>query len=112
LVIVSPGCVHLLGTCVTLDPTPLLATAKAPPPRFGSVAARVFIDLIDKTPVVIYAGQRDPVDASHFTIRFVRGAAEAIVDGYLEDDGSVRLCERDGRATRPRNPLPPPVFSW
>jgi len=33
----------------------------------------------------IYAGQADPIDASHFTIRYVEDGKTRMVDGYLED---------------------------
>ena len=42
----------------------------------------------------IFAGQPDPVDESHFTIRFERDGVEGFIDGYLKSDDSVVLEER------------------
>jgi hypothetical protein len=42
----------------------------------------------------IYAGQVDPADASHFTIRYESGGQTNIADGTLGDDGEVHLGAR------------------
>jgi hypothetical protein len=42
----------------------------------------------------IYAGQVDPADASHFTIRYESGGKTNIADGNLGDDGEVHLAAR------------------
>jgi hypothetical protein len=46
-----------------------------------------------------FAGQPDPVDASHFTIGYEMAGARGSVDGWLDADGRrVRLEVRDGPA--------------
>jgi hypothetical protein len=47
----------------------------------------------------IYAGQVDPVYASHFTIRYESGGQTNIADGNLGDDGQVHLAARPLPAT-------------
>lgn len=51
----------------------------------------------------VYAGQPDPNDQSHFTIRYEIDNQKDIIDGYLQDDGSVKLTCRAGDSTRPIN---------
>lgn len=46
-------------------------------------------------PLKIFAGQIDPQDPSHFTIRFEIGGMQGVLDGWLESDGHIRLEERD-----------------
>lgn len=45
-----------------------------------------------------FAGQPDAEDASHFTVQYEHGGHPGMIDGYLQDDGSVRLAVRDGPA--------------
>ncbi len=45
--------------------------------------------------VRIYAGQADPADASHFTIRYQMWGQTDVVDGWLRDDESVELVPRN-----------------
>jgi hypothetical protein len=49
----------------------------------------------------IYAGQPDPADESHFTIAYEINDQKDILDGYLQDDGSVDFSYRGGASTRP-----------
>jgi hypothetical protein len=37
----------------------------------------------------VYAGERDPGDASHLTIVVERGAAKQVIDGWLRGDGTM-----------------------
>jgi len=53
------------------------------------------------SPLRVYAGQIDPADSSHFTVRFQRGRESGIIDGYLKDDESVTLKVRGQSATSP-----------
>jgi hypothetical protein len=46
--------------------------------------------------VRIFAGQPDPADASHFTIRYQMWGREDIIDGRIDDQEQVSF--------RPRNP--------
>jgi hypothetical protein len=45
-----------------------------------------------------YAGQPDPVDDSHFTIRYAVNGQEGIIDGWLDPMSRVVLKVRDGPA--------------
>jgi hypothetical protein len=45
-------------------------------------------------PLKLYAGQPDPKDASHFTIRYTAGDEEGFIDGWLQDDDTVKLKQR------------------
>jgi hypothetical protein len=51
-----------------------------------------------------FAGQVDPADDSHFTIRFERDQEKGIVDGWLTDDGDMRLLVRDANSNTPKRP--------
>jgi hypothetical protein len=37
----------------------------------------------------VYAGERDPGDASHLTIVVERGGAKQVIDGWLRGDGTM-----------------------
>lgn len=53
---------------------------------------------IQGPPVRFYAGQVDPADLSHFTIRYAIGGQSGTVDGWLQADDTVRIQIRDGPA--------------
>jgi hypothetical protein len=42
----------------------------------------------------IYAGQSDPKDASHFTIAYSADGTPGVIDGWVEDNGRIRLQPR------------------
>ena len=58
--------------------------------------------------VCFYAGQVDPTSDARFTIAYEVNGEEGIIDGTLQDDGTVLLIARTGPATRPeiRTPIP------
>jgi hypothetical protein len=45
--------------------------------------------------VRVYAGQIDPQDASHFTIRYEMWGQSDVLDGWLNDHDAVRLQQRN-----------------
>ena len=58
---------------------------------------------LDATPAIEYgnvmrffAGQPDPADASHFTIRYQADGREGVIDGWMKDDG-LHLRPREGQ---------------
>lgn len=51
-------------------------------------------------PATLYFGQPDPADASHFTIDFTAEDRRGTIDGWLQDDDTVRLKLRDPASTR------------
>lgn len=67
-------------------------------------SVRPFEDFEDDTPVRLYAGQPDPADPSHFTIRYSRAGRGGTLHGYLGDDGRVTL---EARGDAPGRPPPP-----
>ena len=46
--------------------------------------------------VTFFAGQIDPTFASHFTIAYAINGRSGTLDGWLQNDDSVRLVARDG----------------
>jgi hypothetical protein len=42
----------------------------------------------------MYAGQPDPADPSHFTIRYQMWGQEDVLDGRLDDNDNVTLTPR------------------
>jgi hypothetical protein len=44
----------------------------------------------------LYAGQADPIDASHFTFRYVGKGGTGTIDGWLLDNDKVRFRALDG----------------
>jgi len=46
----------------------------------------------------IFGGQPDPTDTSHFTIAYAVDGVRGTIDGWLLDDGTVKLETRDGPA--------------
>jgi hypothetical protein len=59
--------------------------------------------------LTLYHGQPDPADASHFTIAYLLDGQAGTIDGYVRDDGTIRLTVRDGalQARQPRWAAPP-----
>ncbi len=51
--------------------------------------------------VRFYAGQPDPNDPSHFTIRYEVNDQPGTIDGWLHFGSVVELKVRDGPATQP-----------
>ena len=47
-------------------------------------------------PTKVYAGQCDPVDASHFTVVYETAEGLGTLDGHLEDNGVASIKVRDG----------------
>ena len=56
----------------------------------------------------VFAGQADSVGASHFTIDYEFDGVVGTMDGWLLDDGSVRLKERRGPANMRQKLWPRP----
>jgi hypothetical protein len=53
-------------------------------------------------PLTLYAGQPDPDDASHFTIRYSAGRRSGIIDGWLIDGGNdVKMIAHDAAPAPP-----------
>jgi len=52
--------------------------------------------------VRVYAGQPDPADPAHFTVRYQMWGQEDVLDGSLRDDDQVTLTPRHP-PTEPRN---------
>jgi hypothetical protein len=50
----------------------------------------------------VYAGQADPNDESHFTIAYKVNDLPDVIDGYLQDDGSVKIAFRGGASIHSR----------
>ncbi len=46
--------------------------------------------------LTIYAGQADPNDNSHLTLKYILNGAEGTIDGWLRSDDTVRLTVRNG----------------
>jgi hypothetical protein len=46
--------------------------------------------------LVVYAGQSDPADASHFTIRYSIDGSFGTIDGWLNDADDISMQVRDG----------------
>jgi len=84
-----PNLAYQLHTTV-FEPTPLgsLHQIKQTP------SSILLFRVESETHVKLFAGQPDPADASHFTIRFERDGVEGIIDGYLKSDDTVILEER------------------
>jgi len=69
--------------------TPFVPTQLSPPYDVISGLPRV-------PPLVrMYAGQPDPADPAHFTIRYQMWGQEDTLDGQLKDDDQVTLTPRD-----------------
>jgi hypothetical protein len=49
----------------------------------------------------LHAGQPDPADASHFTIEYEINSGSGTIDGWLQDDDTVKVKVRDGPARQP-----------
>lgn len=49
-------------------------------------------------PLRFFAGQPDPIDSSHFTIKYELGQKSGTIDGYLRSNGKLDFSIRDGPA--------------
>ena len=47
-------------------------------------------------PINLYAGQPDPNDKSHFTLAYTLNGKPGTIDGWLNDDDTVKLEVRAG----------------
>lgn len=55
---------------------------------------------VEPDPILqLFAGHADPADPSHFTIVYQVGARRGTIDGYLQNDDTVKMKIRDGPAT-------------
>jgi hypothetical protein len=54
--------------------------------------------------VDIYAGQPDPLNASHFTIVYTIGNGLHTIDGFLDSTDTLTLSERQARKNEPHAP--------
>jgi hypothetical protein len=52
-------------------------------------------------PIRLFAGQPDPADSSHFTIKYESSRTSGIIDGWLDSNDSVHLADRPKPATLP-----------
>ena len=52
-------------------------------------------------PLRLFAGQSDPVDTSHFTIKYGLVGQTGTIDGWLQDDDKVKIKVRGGPAKKP-----------
>lgn len=52
----------------------------------------------DTRPLRLFAGQPDPLDPTHFTIPYDLGGDPGTIDGWLQNDDSIKLLLRDGPA--------------
>ena len=74
----------------TFEPTPAM---QLPPQRSGNT---INVALGKSEGILrVFAGRRDPSDASHFTIDFTVGGRAGTVDGWLKEDGTMLLEPRD-----------------
>lgn len=79
-----------------------LGTVLVPPKDTDPLGSglRMFPNSLARTR--IFAGQADPQDPSHFTIRTLTGVSNEIVyDGWLRDDDSVIITQRANGSSRP-----------
>jgi hypothetical protein len=60
------------------------------PERWNSLVSLMKDGVIDR----LYAGVRDPSDASHFTLVYERGGKKGVIDGWLRSDDSILFEER------------------
>lgn len=100
LVIVSPETLYNIAMDAVIDP----ATFFNPPSVAliqNSIVKPGDLTFLTALPGIrIYAGQPDSRDSSHFTIAYEVYEKKGIVDGYLQDDGTISLVNRFGPATR------------
>jgi hypothetical protein len=52
------------------------------------------LDTADR--LVVFAGQADPADPTHFTIDCVVNGERTTIDGHILDESSIRLTPRKG----------------
>jgi hypothetical protein len=71
-------------------------------PRLGTSKPSIYIPLAPQEIMRIYAGQPDPHDLAHFTIKYEIDNVPGVIDGRLEADDTVTLKILSGpAATRP-----------
>lgn len=64
-----------------------------------------------QNPIRLFAGQPDPDDPTHFTIRYEYNGQPGTVDGYVQDPATprhgerIRFVVRDGPAAGPGDPI-------
>ena len=81
-----------------LAKTILQGTVTSLPREARPMTVGLGVEVVRGTPVRMFAGQEDPVDQSHLTIVYDVGGQRGTIDGYLQDDDTVKLSVRDGPA--------------
>lgn len=70
--------------------------------RGGGFVTSIPIEVAGR-PLRLYAGQPDPLDPSHFTMRYEIDGKPGTIDGRFEEGAAIHLIVRDGPAAqRPR----------
>lgn len=76
----------------------VLTPATIKQPRATEVLNGSELDVLDsvgpKNDIRIFAGQIDPADPSHFTVRFESRGKTKMADGYLQPDSTLRMAVR------------------
>jgi hypothetical protein len=87
------------GTVITVDTrvfSPPVALAAAKLEHVGTSAVSL---APDAEGIILYAGESDPNDLSHFTIRFALANKRGVLDGWLKEDGNVLIELRAATAS-------------
>jgi hypothetical protein len=89
------------STFLAGDPTPIGVGVYSPPrPMLRGYISRgmrfgVGFACAPSESLRLFAGQPDPVDSSHFTIRYVAGKRHGVIDAWLRRDDSVVLSAHE-----------------
>lgn len=88
---------RLVSLSIALNPTISLYTATYRPTWHGLQRVRrdrflegAFQGRVNR----IFAGQADPADPTHFTIRYEAEGQQRVLDGWLQDDDSLKFQDR------------------
>lgn len=86
---------------LSLSAVSLLPATRVDPPRAMRQTPFAVVLLVPKSgSLEIFAGESDVRDPSHFTIGIRDGAFSDVVDGWLQDDDTVRMTPRTAKSLK------------
>lgn len=87
-----------LEDCVDLRADVFGSAANDEPGLYRRGESQLVLRRWPRERIMFMAGQADPTDPSHFTIGYRLGEAAGTIDGWLLEDGTVKMQVRDGPA--------------
>jgi hypothetical protein len=84
--------------CLIMNWSVLPPTSAAASSRYANREDGIYTFISPDEPLTLYAGQADPTDDSHFTVRYAVRSGTGLIDARLVAGNQLRFSIRDGPA--------------